>query len=571
MNTLENSPIVICGGGIPAACACIAAGEACREPIAWIRIDDEWETIEPPYGQASVHGYGRDPGVIESLLLEALASAFPQSSEQDPLISALRHAIAARLEQLPHVHLIRIATSDRLEMGIVDGHAVLQWPDGSTSSDSLIIDASRDGLAIPSGRRSQPRKRAGASAAQGPLLLRQSLESLLHGELPNLVRITPYAGFGQRRDATRASLAGWSGAGAGLATNAPRTTPWIDRFRELDESNPHSLARHRVTIPGTTGRSPEHEAFETTATASSRAILSGAGLRTINYFTGALPPDPWRNRDPGDVLLNRRAQWIPVCRDRLDRISVCLSNPGTDPVEVAASLYAVEHVWEYRLEPATPLATGSLTVPPGEHQWCDWDVALTCEDGLPERGYVRLDLQPNPEVIWHPANAIVPGCLSARDADGRRLSRYGPGLTMSFRISPVQPAYDAANVLDGMDRPHRFTHLWRSAPEAGFPQWLQLAWPRSRTIREIRLAFAGNLVWELNAYPPPWRDPQTPANYRIEVSAEGGWESVLEIAENYQRNQRHAFDPALETDRIRILFNLTNGDPSVAVYSVDVS
>ena len=139
---------------------------------------------------------------------------------------------------------------------------------------------------------------------------------------------------------------------------------------------------------------------------------------------------------------------------------------------------------------------------------------------------------------------------------------------MSFRISPAQPCYGPRNVLTGVTCPHRFTNLWRSDPAAVLPQWLQLGWLEMQTIQTVELTFPGHLIREYHSYSPFYRDAQCVRDYTVQAWIEDAWVSVVAVRGNYQRHRRHPLEQPITTQKLRILVEATNGDPSAAIYEV---
>ncbi len=290
---------------------------------------------------------------------------------------------------------------------------------------------------------------------------------------------------------------------------------------------------------------------------------------------GVTPEEPaclaglaiWRDQavsNGRDELRARRGQWIAVGAERIDRLEVCVSNFSAEPQRVPVWLLPVDHIWDYRVEPGTPLAKGELVVPPGERQWIAWAPAVTV---APDR-WVRLDLGANPAVAWHACERILPGHMSAFDMGGGRMRRYGSGVTLAFRVSPAQPAFSPENVINGVTRPHRWTNLWRSNPSQPLPQWLQLEWTEAQRIARVELTFPGHLVREYHAYAPFYHDPQCPRDYSLEVRDNGAWREVVRVTGNYQRQRKHVLPTPVETTQVRVVVHATNGDPSAALYEV---
>ena len=295
-----------------------------------------------------------------------------------------------------------------------------------------------------------------------------------------------------------------------------------------------ALLRDGCFLPNTRNADPLDLARTATVTASSEAVVTGTAVDA--------KPHP---------LTHRRGQFIAV-NGLLRRVSVCLST--TTPQEVRAWLQPVDHIWDYRVQTGQVLAETTLRVPAGQQQWITWEVNVT------GTGYLRLDLDQNPDVTWHAAPEILPGHVSTFAMSATKMRRYRNGETMAFRIEPPQPCFAAGNVLSGVTRPHGSTNLWRSA---SLPAWLELTWPKPQTIACIELTFAGNLVREFHSYPPLNRDAQCVRDYSIEAGT-----VITAVTGNYHRHRRHVLAKPVTTDKLRIVVHAANGDPSAAIYEV---
>ncbi len=359
--------------------------------------------------------------------------------------------------------------------------------------------------------------------------------------------------------ATTASVGQALGTAAALAREKDIPLARLPEIEAIDLLQ-QSLLRQGAFLPNVSHSDPNDLARTATAGASSSARSTGAGPQSL-WVSGGLGRAP---HGRGYPLAREAAQWIAVAGGILDTVSACFDNAGDTPRRVRARLVRVAHIWDYRRElPA--LAETTLTVPPGQDQWVEWTVALA---GL-EPGYLRLDLvADHPDVHWRFAPAILPGQTAAFAMSAKKLRRMESGVTLAFGVSPAQPVYGPEQALTGVSRPHRFPNLWRSDPGQALPQFYELSWPSRRRIESLELTFPGHLLREIHAYPPFFRDPQTPRNYSIEGWVGGQWIPWHSETGNYQRHRRHTFSKPLETERIRVVFHATNGDPSAALYEI---
>ncbi|WDH85302.1 FAD-dependent oxidoreductase [Paenibacillus urinalis] len=323
--------------------------------------------------------------------------------------------------------------------------------------------------------------------------------------------------------------------------------PGTDAIAEVQQT----LLRAGCFLPGAANVDPLDLARQAEVTASSEAELAET--------------EPG---DEGEALDIRRSQWVAVAAGELEHLDVWVANRGDHPLSFEAELHRTGHIWDYDVRQQNRLAAAILEVPPACEGWIRWLPRLDARSGLPEEGYVRLDLLNGRGLIWRRANAVHPGLPSASELEPGRLRSHDDGRTMSFRVSPPQPIYSAAQTVSGVTRPHRTVNLWRSAPGLPLPQTLELRWRETREIGTVELTFPGHLLQDHNRYPAYYREPDCPRDYRIEAWTAGGWESVHETFGNYQRRVSHRLSRPVRTERIRIVFLASNGGAEAAVYEI---
>jgi len=327
------------------------------------------------------------------------------------------------------------------------------------------------------------------------------------------------------------------------------------RVREVPEKSIHkvqqTLLRDGCFLLNAMNEDARDLARRATARASSEAVPASSGP----------------SLDPAEALTARRGQWIAVGADRIESLAVCLSNSSDEDQLVEARLHAVEHLWDYRVEPGRALSSTVLTVPAGgREEWIEWMIGLDVQ-GL--RGsYARLDLLPNSCVGWHAATSLEPGHVSAYEIGEGKMRKLGQGVMMTLQVEPPQACYEAGNALNGVTRPYRYTNLWRSDPAQDLPQWLELSWGDPVEIGSVELTFPGHLLRGYMKYPALYKDPQCPKDVTVEVLAGGDWVPVAGLSGNYQRRRVIALDSPVSADRLRVVVHATNGDPSAAIYEI---
>ena len=133
-----------------------------------------------------------------------------------------------------------------------------------------------------------------------------------------------------------------------------------------------------------------------------------------------------------------------------------------------------------------------------------------------------------------------------------------PNWVVSGQTRCVQGAKGASP-----DRANPGTHRWLSDPAKGLPAWIQLAWAKPVRLQQVRLVFDTGLHRHLTlshhdgyASRMIWGRPQpeTAADYMIEIQRDGEWKALTSCAGNYQRLRIHelACDRAIDALRINV-------------------
>jgi hypothetical protein len=132
----------------------------------------------------------------------------------------------------------------------------------------------------------------------------------------------------------------------------------------------------------------------------------------------------------------------------------------------------------------------------------------------------------------------------------------------------------AANVIDGINRDigDGRCHQWQAAlPEPA----LTLAWDTPRTISSVYIIFDTGLhrrlflSGEFSTYNGQVRGPQpeTVADYMIEAQANGQWQTLAEVKDNFLRHVCHTFQPQA-TQALRVTVHRTNSDALARVFEI---
>lgn len=392
------------------------------------------------------------------------------------------------------------------------------------------------------------------------------LRSLISKDVDNLmmagrnVSVT-HAALGTVRVMNTGALMGQA-AGTAASLSLLKGNPLTEASKSLIEEIQQQLLRDGCFLPNYKNNDKNDIARNAKLSASSEAKLYGAGPESKGAHEGL---NIWLDQPQYLVesLDNRRGQLIAIGTDEIEYIEVFLYNRSNRTQVIQVELNASDHIWDYRVC-TTTLATGLIEVEPGKH-WCQWKVNLK---DMPIGSYVRLDLLKNTEVDWLRAGRIESGHVATYQISQEKMRRYGNGETLSFKIHPPQPCFGPENTINGVTRPHRYTNLWKSDPNLPLAQWLQLEWSDPQTISSIELTFPGHLLREYHAYAPFYNDPQCPKDYRIQMESNGSWNDLEVVTDNFQRHRKHLLPISIKTQKLRVLVEATNGDPSAQIFEV---
>ncbi|MEM9413194.1 MAG: FAD-dependent oxidoreductase, partial [Planctomycetota bacterium] len=169
--------------------------------------------------------------------------------------------------------------------------------------------------------------------------------------------------------------------------------------------------------------------------------------------------------------------------------------------------------------------------------------------------------------------------LHLRNEDPGDLAR-GSQVAASSNKSQAE---DAGNVINGLTRPLDDdmemwigkvpSNMWVSDPTVALPQWLDFDFGEKVDLNSVYLTFDTNL--ETKRY-STWKfastermPPECVRDYKIQIHDGQDWVTVAEAKNNYQRRRIHTF-PTVNSSKLRVVVDKTNGDPSARIYEVRV-
>ncbi|MGJ8640567.1 MAG: FAD-dependent oxidoreductase [Opitutaceae bacterium] len=151
-------------------------------------------------------------------------------------------------------------------------------------------------------------------------------------------------------------------------------------------------------------------------------------------------------------------------------------------------------------------------------------------------------------------------------------------VTASSSLSESDGPHNAINgLIRPMDEKMLFwigsvpNNMWISDPEQSLPQWCEVDFGEKKAVNSVYLTFDTNLdakrfvSWEFKD--EERMPPEAVRDYRVQYHDGNEWVTVAETEGNYTRRRIEKFD-TVETSKIRIMVDKTNGDPSARIYEI---
>jgi hypothetical protein len=312
--------------------------------------------------------------------------------------------------------------------------------------------------------------------------------------------------------------------------------------RQLLRDDQHIL-RARNEDPDDLARSATINASSSAQLTRSREV--DAGIKPLDHVKGVM---------------------IPVV-NQLDSISLLMDISAQTTLKW--SLHTNDRLFNYL--PNVEEKTGTLDVEPGEKQWITFPSDIKVD--TPRNVWILL--QPDEAVVLHSTTDPIAGVLSVWQEPEDDQGHFWPVLddNLQFRVDPSQPCWDAANVIDGWNRPNILPHIWVSEPISKHQEWLALSWLKARALNEVRLALNSNLdrlIYTVQRDYDFRVIPQLVKTLHVEAKKpDGTWVEVAGVKDNHHRVVSLDLGGVV-TDSLRIVFDETQGHDRIEVFEVRV-
>lgn len=274
----------------------------------------------------------------------------------------------------------------------------------------------------------------------------------------------------------------------------------------------------------------------------SRVSASSSKSLEVKEFTTLMP----LNSPVGESFI--------VTGSRIDSISMYFSSKKD--TEVFLSLYKVDSLRDVSFN--NLVASSSKRLEANFEGWVDFSIEK--EDVTP--GYYLIKIEALEDLYIGYNSKSFPG-IQRIDFSSKFYIAHG---VYPLKLSPPSKPYGPENIISGVARPTYYaTHIWIS--EEGFPQYVEIEFPKVYRINTIYITFDTNLD-----VPEPFRnvpEPECVRDYAIYYKKDGKKVKLLEERGNYHRRRVHKFNE-VECSGIAIEILSSNGDPSARIYEVRI-
>jgi len=315
------------------------------------------------------------------------------------------------------------------------------------------------------------------------------------------------------------------------------------------------LLKQDCYIPHIENEDPKDLAKEAKVTSSSSAIL-----KFEEGKIGIVYEPPHQRYVFVSNLERERAQLFPVTTDYIDYVELLLESQIATQTEVELSLRKASNIWDFTS--TENIKTIKTVMPPVKTSWVRFDIKQKVEPGR----FYWITVKSKEGVFWRYCEDSLAGVVAA----SRIVKRWSlfKGY-YSMRIFPDSSPYGPENIINGVTHPEKWTNIWISDQEKGFPQSIEVDFGKEKKFNSIYLIFDTGLSRSHVLTPPLFKAPECIKDYSIFYEYGGKWENLLEIKNNFHRRRVHHFGD-ISSKKLKLEAYSTNGDRSARIYEIRV-
>ncbi len=256
------------------------------------------------------------------------------------------------------------------------------------------------------------------------------------------------------------------------------------------------------------------------------------------------------------------SQIFPVTASVINTLSLFLESSLDKEAVVNLELMPATDIWSFN-EDKTALTSASASIPPGFKGWVHFNLNVKVEP----RCLYQVNVYGESGLAWATSKPL-PGVAAAyRKPAWKRWTSTKP--VHAIRLDPPSTPFGPENVVSGVARPEKWTNIWISDPNAGFPQTLSLDFGGETEFDTVYLTFDTYLHTDTTGWPPLHKTPECTRDYALKIFCNDKWKVIAEFKGNHHRRRIHRF-ASVKSNRLMIEVYSSNGDPTARVYEIRV-
>jgi len=180
-----------------------------------------------------------------------------------------------------------------------------------------------------------------------------------------------------------------------------------------------------------------------------------------------------------------------------------------------------------------------------------------------DEGIYWFYLEPEKGVYLRETNEELPGLTEIYKTGN--LWRFRMGRNLFFKLIPTLYPFTPDNIISGVSRPEKWTNVWISDGEKGFPQYLEMDLGEEREFNMLQFFFDASIEKEYSQLPPFYIPPHIPKDFKIYALLDEDWREILEVKDNKKYFLRLRF-PKVKARKLKVEFHSSNGGSEIYVY-----
>jgi len=275
-------------------------------------------------------------------------------------------------------------------------------------------------------------------------------------------------------------------------------------------------------------------------------------LRTANITASSSLPLLFKNWNSEVELTNPIGEKLPL-QGYVEKLILHIR--AEKPTRLFFHLRNSSDLWDFRA--SEDILRREVDLKEGEQEI---EIELKREF---EKGIYWFYLEPEEGVYPRETNEELPGLTEIYKTGN--LWRFKMGRNLFFKLIPTLYPFTPDNIISGVSRPEKWTNVWISDGEKGFPQYLEMDLGEEREFNMLQFFFDASIEKEYSQLPPFYIPPHIPKDFKIYALLGEDWREILEVKDNKKYFLRLRF-PKVKARKLKVEFHSSNGGSEIYVY-----